>query len=1110
MNALQNLLSVAHSKRATRTLLLPVALGLLSVGLAHAQAVTTVPSSKLKPIAGPLAPPRTNITPPKLKIALPKHWDFEDGTLQGFQVTDGSGNAFNGQPTFGNNVRASRALDTSHARLPANPCAGLVLDERTTCEYGKGATYGYLVALKNDLGRLHDDLIGIGGSYWDTAFPIGNQGQYWLGTGDSRKNTGAAAWGSTQPNSATGQLVFSDVELQNKYFHLLVGGGCSEQVGVYLQAQRPVIRGSLINAPGAHLTLPGAHATTPTVSSEWYTLSDADGKPIAARGACLENMARFVFDVSNLKGTKARIMIEDRASDEHINVDDIWLTDSAPRPSSRGSDPVWGVADLHAHLMNEKGYISYSSTGIPESRALWGSAFGGIDSLKGCNDTHTTNDWNFTSNQDEAWGTTYTLCRDVCLNLIEGAGLPDKEGDQIWQDGVLGGYHNTDGGYPYFKNWPMWYSAIHQQMHASWVKRAYQGGVRLIVASVGNSEIISFALSKEKDRPFTSDQDAIALQIPAIKEFVRQNSDWTEIAYTPLDARRIINSGKLAIVIGVELDHVMDTCNADATRTSHHVAQEYAHPDVWASENGYDIGVAGGVTGAAAFIGAATRVMHYPSHPNTCSDAQIEARVEALYQQGVREIIPMHFSDNLFGGYAVNGDLFIASAIFGDAGAHAPVLLSQTELERRYGDSVKPFTPVAREAFYGENAQRRERWQRALPFSFKLSEATLPIWAKLDPTSIVDGDAIPPGIGRAITEFFSGQCIQDEGWRIFAGIFTLGGSELACGLTSLTMEAIDGARSTMPYEGATDSAAMIPVDLNAQQNALSFHMNSRGLQPAGRTFIQSMMQRGMLVDIQHSSELTKEDILAMAGSYPLLASHGGVSGGQRANENVLSMDQLAKIYSPPNSFAGGVVGLGTQSSRGLVEQIRLVAGAGESAGQRRNLELARRGVALGTDLNGMDWHAGPRFGQFADYDETPVQRHNRQISGNIGLLVKYASYPAASNPWASSLPSCDPACTSWSGLPATHTALNPSQVSKDGQITRTFDINYDGLAHFGMLPDFLQELTVLGTSGEEMGTVFRSAEALVRAWEESCFLAYENKSHADSIIKGCGDPANYK
>jgi hypothetical protein len=47
---------------------------------------------------------------------------------------------------------------------------------------------------------------------------------------------------------------------------------------------------------------------------------------------------------------------------------------------------------------------------------------------------------------------------------------------------------------------------------------------------------------------------------------------------------------------------------------------------------------------------------------------------------------------------------------------------------------------------------------------------------------------------------------------------------------------------------------------------------------------------------------------------------------------------------------------------------------------------------------------------------------------------------------------------------------------------RDFDINLDGMAHYGMLPDFLQDLRNNGLTVEDLAPLFRSAHDYVQMW----------------------------
>jgi hypothetical protein len=50
--------------------------------------------------------------------------------------------------------------------------------------------------------------------------------------------------------------------------------------------------------------------------------------------------------------------------------------------------------------------------------------------------------------------------------------------------------------------------------------------------------------------------------------------------------------------------------------------------------------------------------------------------------------------------------------------------------------------------------------------------------------------------------------------------------------------------------------------------------------------------------------------------------------------------------------------------------------------------------------------------------------------------------------------------------------------------SRTFDINTDGMAHYGMLPDFLEDLKIVGVTERELDPLMHSAEDFIEMWEK--------------------------
>jgi hypothetical protein len=47
---------------------------------------------------------------------------------------------------------------------------------------------------------------------------------------------------------------------------------------------------------------------------------------------------------------------------------------------------------------------------------------------------------------------------------------------------------------------------------------------------------------------------------------------------------------------------------------------------------------------------------------------------------------------------------------------------------------------------------------------------------------------------------------------------------------------------------------------------------------------------------------------------------------------------------------------------------------------------------------------------------------------------------------------------------------------------RDFDINIDGVAHYGMLPDLFQDMKNIGLTDADMVPLFRSAEDYIQMW----------------------------
>lgn len=61
---------------------------------------------------------------------------------------------------------------------------------------------------------------------------------------------------------------------------------------------------------------------------------------------------------------------------------------------------------------------------------------------------------------------------------------------------------------------------------------------------------------------------------------------------------------------------------------------------------------------------------------------------------------------------------------------------------------------------------------------------------------------------------------------------------------------------------------------------------------------------------------------------------------------------------------------------------------------------------------------------------------------------------------------------------------NPPLARCEAGPRRDYDINIDGMAHYGMLPDMLQDVRNNGLAPEDLATLFRSANDFVGTWEK--------------------------
>jgi microsomal dipeptidase-like Zn-dependent dipeptidase len=238
-----------------------------------------------------------------------------------------------------------------------------------------------------------------------------------------------------------------------------------------------------------------------------------------------------------------------------------------------------GYVDMHTHPVAQFGFgeqLFYGHNDGEPSKAL-GS----------CNCIHNFVVWPFDGNCGEQ-------------NMFRNQ-LVDKT-DQ----GNHAPVHQKVAGFPSFAEWPKHNSILHQQMWVDWIRRAKEGGLRVMVALAVSNHCMADAA--ETGGP-NDDMRAMDRQIREIKSLAGRHNDFMEVAYNSDDLRRIVTQNKLAIVVGIEMDNIGNFYNP-----------------------------ADGKGGT------------YNPNPK---QQDVKAEIDRLYASGVRYIFPVHVTDNVFSGAAV-------------------------------------------------------------------------------------------------------------------------------------------------------------------------------------------------------------------------------------------------------------------------------------------------------------------------------------------------------------------------------------------------------------------------------------------------------------------------
>jgi len=194
--------------------------------------------------------------------------------------------------------------------------------------------------------------------------------------------------------------------------------------------------------------------------------------------------------------------------------------------------------------------------------------------------------------------------------------------------------------------------------------------------------------------------------------------------------------------------------------------------------------------------------------------------------------------------------------------------------------------------------------------------------------------------------------------------------------------------------------------------------NVRGLTTLGAHLVRRMMAKGMLIELDHMSERAREQTLRIAER----AHYPGVVSGHSDTGGRWTTSELRRLTA-----LGGVASQRLASAPELADAI--VA--------RARYRAPRRffGVGLGTDTGGFAALPGPA----ADAATDPLPYPFTVGGGGVSFA--------------------------------------PQRTGE-----RTFDLNADGVAHYGLLADLLADMARRPGGRAATDLLFRSAESYLRMW----------------------------
>ncbi|MES1939922.1 ricin B lectin [Salinisphaera sp. T5B8] len=591
-------------------------------------------------------------------------------------------------------------------------------------------------------------------------------------------------------------------------------------------------------------------------------------------------------------------------------------------------------------------------------------------------------------------------------------GVTDALGDGAERHGpngsldVLGAFYVGDfdghqtAGWPTFPDWPAADSLTHEAIYWKWLERAWKAGLRVAVNDlVENQTLCELLRNLNGANPLRNCNSMISAKreigtMYAMQDYIDAQyggpgKGWFRIVLDPQQARTVIEDGKLAVVLGIEISNLFDCkLNYSPLRTQ----EPFEETGEGGLENSYDCAMT-----------------------ETGADNEILTQLTRLKDLGVRQIITVHEFDNAFGGNGLFNDFILnvgnrenSGGLPSDDLAAITAFINSDAISQLQDPSsnnqdglinLEPLGKLSLSDYLGRL------------FSDPPELPTGEFWTTYDCPDAEN------------TADFSGYLFSDHGGIVLQTIPGLGP------LTSFTGQ---GGRP----------GGLVPFYPDTYQ------CNARWLTPIGQYAFEQIMRAGMIFDFDHMELEMKNQLLELAEAqtpvYPLVSTHGTFGG--------ITNDQARRVLR-----GGGFIYPSMDNGHDMLnkmEELRLIYDA--ATADMADADKPLYGFGFGTDTNGLSKQAARRStiatGQEVRY---PYTLFDGKIFDEIDDFDTIAGVVFE----------------------------QPRTRAPDGR-GRTWSLDIDGSAHYGMLSGMVEEIRQEGNA-EQMRNLFDSAEHFLRTWERT-------------------------